>query len=433
MKNQLDLTFLLSPRHHSNVSREWLQVVDEIRAINGFQAFLQPSSFAELQWAAEAGPVIVVNISDTRSDAIIIVRKVSRPIRVPLPQATPDNVRRLADAFGSRATELDTPSAVILLRDLWTAIVEPIAKRLRDPRLNLSFGSRIWWCPTGDAARLPLHGAGPYKRGERDMLHMYTSSYAPNLTTLIQARKARPTHMEDDEEMEEEEEEEVGSLEESESEDTEEETEEEANAVEQANGPTILLVGQAEIQGEEALPDTHVELRCIADRYAPNATVLDGPAASRERVVKALERHSWVHLACHGYRDDHQPFASYFSLRGGGLSLLDLLKTDLPKAELAVLSACHSAGNNGDLPDEFLHPAAAMMVAGFKSVVATMWALDDKVGPVFAEEFYGEMLGGKGGPKGAGHAAFAVRKAVRALGRKGVPLMQRINLVHFGI
>lgn len=408
--------------------------MDEIRSINGFQAFLQPSSFAELQWAAEAGPVIVVNISKTRSDAIIIVRTVSRPIRVPLPQATPDNVRRLADAFGSRATELDTPNAVILLRELWTTIVEPIAKRLQDPRLNLSFGSRIWWCPTGDAARLPLHGAGPYKRGERDMLHMYTSSYAPNLSTLIQARKARPTHMEDDEEIEgEKDDASTETEEESDEEDSEEESEEESSAAPQPNSPPILLVGQADIGGEEALPDTHTELKCISDKYAPNATVLDGPAASRERVVKALRTHPWVHLACHGYRDNRQPFASYFSLRGGGLSLLDLVKTDLPKAELAVLSACHSAGNNADLPDEFLHPAAAMMVAGFKGVVATMWALDDKVGPAFAEQFYGEMLNRKGGPKGAGHAAFAVRKAVRALGRKGVPLMQRINLVHFGI
>lgn len=191
-------------------------------------------------------------------------------------------------------------------------------------------------------------------------------------------------------------------------------------------------MGQAETPGDVRLPNTNIELQCIKS-YAPNSTVLEGPMGVRDAVLSGLKDHAWVHLACHGHRDEVQPFSSHFSLHDGRLSLLDLITTDLPKAELAVLSACHTAGATKELPDEYLHPAAGMMMAGFKSVVATMWALDDNIGPAFAKEFYGDMLGGECGPKGAVHAAAALRKAVMALGRQGVPLMQRINFVHFGI
>lgn len=388
-------------RKHAEISRQWQEVVDQIRGINGFQSFLQPSSFFELQWAADAGPVIIVNISDVRSDAMIIVRQADRPILVPLPDATPGQVRRLADRFGAQAAKLNTNRAIPLLRLLWTILVEPISEELRGRYLNIPLGSRIWWCPTGDASRLPLHGAGPYVNGQPNMLELYTSSYIPNLSTLIRARKTSS----------------LGS-----------------HSTKRA--PDILLVGQAETPGELALPNTDAELKCIRG-CATDATVLRGPQGLKESVISGLRTHSWVHLACHGHRDNEQPFSSHFSLHDGQLSLLDIVKMELPKAELAILSACHSAGANKDLPDECLHPAAGMMMAGFKGVVATMWALEDPIGPAFAKEFYKEMLGGTDHPKGVDHAATALRQAVMALGKgKGertTTLMQKINWVHFGV
>lgn len=388
-------------RKYAEISKELWETVDQIRGINGFQSFLQPSSFLELLWAADAGPVIVVNISASRSDAIIIARHQDRPLLVPLPDATPDQVRRLADAFAAGPNSFDKGRAIFLLRELWRIIVKPIAEMLQGPLLMVPLESPIWWCPTGDAARLPLHGAGPYRRGERGMLHLYTSSYVPNLTTLILARKSKTYDSR-------------------------------SRTLPPLIGPNILLVGQAETKGERPLPGTSTELQTI-QTYAKHATVLDGASGSRAAVVSGLKSYSWVHLACHGHRDERQPFSSHFSLHDGSLSLLDLIKTPLPNAELAVLSACHSAGARKDLPDEYLHPAAGLLMAGFKSVVATMWALDDNVGPAFAEEFYKEMLGGADGPRGANHAAAAMRKAVVTLGGQGVSLMQRINFVHFGI
>jgi hypothetical protein len=58
-------------QRHRLLSEEWDTVVQRIRQIDGFANFLQPIPFTTLQSAAADGPVIVVNISQYRSDAII--------------------------------------------------------------------------------------------------------------------------------------------------------------------------------------------------------------------------------------------------------------------------------------------------------------------------------------------------------------------------
>jgi CHAT domain-containing protein len=40
---------------------------------------------------------------------------------------------------------------------------------------------------------------------------------------------------------------------------------------------------------------------------------------------------------------------------------------------LAFLSACQTAMGDETTPDEMMHLAAALLFAGFRSVVATMW------------------------------------------------------------
>lgn len=376
---------------------QWTEIVNKIRNVYGFGSFQQPPSFMELQWAANAGPVVIVNISSLRSDAIIIVRDHIQATVVPLPTATPENVMRLADSLGPRPAELDDRTAIGILRDTWNMIVKPVVDELMGHQINLLLGSRIWWCPTGAAARLPLHAAGSYRSGERDLPHLYPSSYTASLAALIQARRSAKS------------------------------TTAAAPSV-----PKMLVVSQPDTEGERALPAARKEVQRIT-KVIPSATVLEGPAGTRDAVLTGISEHAWIHLACHGHLNPFQPFLSRFPMYDSPLSLLDLVKQNLPLAQVAVLSACHSAGANRDLPDEALHPAAGMMVAGFRSVVATMWALDDSVGPIFAREFYKAMLEEDGTPKAATDVSLALTQTVNTLGRKGVPLMQRINLVHFGI
>lgn len=86
---------------------------------------------------------------------------------------------------------------------------------------------------------------------------------------------------------------------------------------------------------------------------------------------------------------------------------LDIIEKGLAHAELAVLSACHSAAGDRATPDEVLHLTSAMQFAGFRSVVGTLWAMADDDGPVVAEEFYKHML-----RTGIGEAADCTEAAV---------------------
>jgi len=48
-------------------------------------------------------------------------------------------------------------------------------------------------------------------------------------------------------------------------------------------------------------------------------------------------------------------------------------KQDMPNASLAFLSACQTAMGDENLPDKAFHLAAALLFAGFRGTVATMW------------------------------------------------------------
>jgi hypothetical protein len=63
--------------------------------VDGFTNFLQAVPFATLQTAASEGPVIIVNISKYRSDAIILLDTCT-PVLIPLPTALPEDIAHLS-------------------------------------------------------------------------------------------------------------------------------------------------------------------------------------------------------------------------------------------------------------------------------------------------------------------------------------------------
>jgi CHAT domain-containing protein len=90
-------------------------------------------------------------------------------------------------------------------------------------------------------------------------------------------------------------------------------------------------------------------------------------------VQEQLPKASILHLACHGYQDPHLPLNSGFVMRDNMLTVSHLMRLRLPHAFLAFLSACETAKGDLQQPDQAVHLAAAMLFAGFKSIVATMW------------------------------------------------------------
>jgi hypothetical protein len=98
----------------------------------------------------------------------------------------------------------------------------------------------------------------------------------------------------------------------------------------------------------------------------------------------------FIHIVCHGTLEPGKPFDASFKLyRDERLSLLDIIRSRLPNAEFAFLSACHTAQlTDESIADEALHLASAMQYCGFRSVVGTMWAMADADGQFLTETFY---------------------------------------------
>jgi CHAT domain-containing protein len=153
--------------------------------------------------------------------------------------------------------------------------------------------------------------------------------------------------------------------------------------------------------------------------------------ATVQRALDALKTHQWVHLACHGMPNREKPFESSFMMRDGPLTITDIIRPRLHTPQFAFLSACHTTVGYESNPDESIHLAAAMQFSGFRSVIGSMWSVDDKVVGQIVSAFYDNMVDGSG-KLDCKRAAKALHKAVKK-SRKTISLEQQIVLVHIGV
>ncbi|KAN0084259.1 CHAT domain containing protein [Tylopilus felleus] len=361
------------------------QVVIDIRALPGLSRFLLPTLFSDLQCAARGGPVIVVNASKYSCDALIIFLE-RDPVHIPL-QITQDSVRGLSTELRTltkRAKREDmTRELACLLRKVWDQIVAPVVDSLRT---TLPSGSRIWWCPTAEFSLLPLHAAGPFRKGQRRLADLYISSYTPTFTSLIRARQNALSHS-------------------------------------TAQRKHFLAIGQATANGESELLFVGSELNTIGRLVDGLATFIrmEGEESCIPRVVEELGKSEWVHLACHGIPDRKQPFESAFALYDGRFTIQRIIGCEMQNPEFAYLSACHTTVGDEESPDEVIHLAAAMQFLGFRSVIGTMWAVDDGETNKITSTFYRHMVD---------ESALALNRTMRSV---DVPFDQRILYIHIGI
>ena len=133
-----------------------------------------------------------------------------------------------------------------------------------------------------------------------------------------------------------------------------------------------LVLAQPTTKGYDNLPTTIKELELI-ENLIPSIQLLhiaEGPLAcsNANRTVDEATIHlmatSILHLACHGHQDHVDPLNSGFELEDGRLTVSRLISCHTPNAFLAFLSACESAANDLEIPDESLNLSAAMLYAG---------------------------------------------------------------------
>jgi CHAT domain-containing protein/tetratricopeptide (TPR) repeat protein len=380
---------------HGRVCRlnlELQTVVTNIRNLPGLSRLLLPSLFPDLRHAASGGPVIIVNASKYSCDALIVFFD-QDPVHIPL-QITQEDVKDLSTELHTltvRARRADmTKELAFFLRKLWDQIVSPIVNCLKT---TLPPQSRIWWCPTAEFSVLPLHVAGPYRKGQKNLPHLYISSYTPTLTALIHARRHSPSN----------------------------------STTEQTR---FIAIGQAKAAGESELVSVSAELNNIGQRVDGLATFtrIDGEESCTSRVIEELGKNEWVHLACHGLPNRKEPFESAFALHDGYFTIQRIIGCDFKNPEFAYLSACHTTVGDEESPDEVIHLASAMPFVGFRSVIGTMWAVDDGETNKITSTFYRHVVD-ESGRLDHTRAAFALNKTMKSV---NIPFDQRILYIHLG-
>lgn len=264
---------------------------------------------------------------------------------------------------------------------------------------------------TGPLAFLPIHAAGLYARlpGEGAsgtcVLDHVACSYVPTLSSLVDARKRGLRRHRD------------------------------------RDRASILFVSQPDTPGQQPIPNTTEEMRVVRKhalgqaRHLPvQCSFLEGRQATIDAVVKGMEEYSWVHFACHGVQNTADPMASAFCLYDGMLKLSSIIGKSLPNAEFAFLSACQTATGDEALPDEAVHLAAGMQLAGYGGVVATLWSIMDDDAPVVAENVYAHLMADNACDPDSRQAAVALRRAVQALRRRRPKsMLSWLPFIHVGI
>jgi CHAT domain-containing protein len=80
-----------------------------------------------------------------------------------------------------------------------------------------------------------------------------------------------------------------------------------------------------------------------------------------------------------------------------------------------------------------VHVAAGMQVAGFRSVVATMWAIDDSSGPIMTEKVYDHLLRNASDGFDSTEAALTLNGAVETLRKNQYRPEQWVPFIHVGV
>jgi len=136
---------------------------------------------------------------------------------------------------------------------------------------------------------------------------------------------------------------------------------------------------------------------------APKGTTMiaKGFDANRETAMSAsVGQFQIVHFATHGFVDSERPDVSAIVLTmvdrngapaDGVMSLHDIYSLDL-SAQLTVLSACQTALGKDIRGEGMVGLNHAFMSAGSKSVVSSLWKVDDRATADLMRAFYESML-----------------------------------------
>ncbi len=351
--------------------------IRKIKTIPRFKTFLSQPNVKDLVQEAAKGPIVVLNVSEYRSDAILVTKAGITFLRLEKLSSTDADTKRremmdLVLKNTPRTWARNNNKMKEILNWLWDVVAKPIMDELerlgllatdKDQRLP-----RVYWICAGMMSWAPIHAAGALLSNPKESIAAKViSSYATTIKALRFAR--RGVHKKA--------------------------TPESRN---------MLIVPMEDTPGQRRLRGVTREVAAIVngDWWTSSKTLTD-PDPNPDEVIRNLLVHNFVHFACHGQSHSIDPSLSRLMLLKKDASprevdslsvktLSNTLADDGSKA-VAFLSACNSAeSETSGLHDESIHIAAGFQLAGFRHVIGTLWYAVDDACVEITKEFYRSLF-----------------------------------------
>jgi CHAT domain-containing protein len=168
-------------------------------------------------------------------------------------------------------------------------------------------------------------------------------------------------------------------------------------------GKSPLLVGvpdqNAPLIGEEI---------ARLNRLFPDARVLNDAQATRAAFIENSKSSSFLHIATHAtFRHDNPMFSS-FKLADGWFTALDLFSI-MCEANLVTLSGCQSGVGEVTDSDDLLGFMRGFLYAGARSLLLSLWSVNDESTTALMGYFYREWQTGAAKSSALRSAMLSVR------------------------
>jgi CHAT domain-containing protein len=238
------------------------------------------------------------------------------------------------------------------LEELHRYLFGPIAEGLRTPHLTI--------VPHGLLHLLPFHA---FAHRDRYVIDDFEVSYAPSASVLKYCL--------------------------------------DKNTVEDAQ-PCVIGVS------DETTPFVEQEVQNLNAMF-PGSTVLFNDDATRAAFAEKVRRASFVHIATHGLFRQDNPMFSRFKLSDGWVTALDLFGMTC-ETNLVTLSGCKSGMTQITGSDDLLGLMRGFLYAGSRSLMLSLWNVDDRSTAQLMTAFYQAWRGGDSKAKALGEAMKTVRK-----------------------
>lgn len=179
------------------------------------------------------------------------------------------------------------------------------------------------------------------------------------------------------------------------------------------------------------LPWSRAEVEGVA-RFLAEPTILMGTEASATNLRRLastgeLREYDVIHLATHALVDVDRPEVSALILaqvspwtpedlggRDNGILTADEIRRDWKiEAELVTLSACETALGRQVFGEGTVGFAYPLFVAGSRSVLASLWPVNDEATALLMQQFYANWLEPGAGPRDPGSGGLAKARALQ--------------------